>query len=133
VERLTFVLSEIARVVRAGGLFIATSPNQASLENRVRLLRGKSILDMPNELATAKGIFGHIRLYTPSEIESAMSKLGFALEQCILESNNSGYRGTSPRSFRRRIYRMYERVEGRFKILRSLGDTWYMVFRKRTA
>ena len=77
VERLNFVLSEIARVVRAGGILIMTSPNQASLENRIRLLKGKSILDMPNELAVAKGIYPHIRLYTPAEIESAMSVLGW--------------------------------------------------------
>ena len=131
VERLNFVLSEIARVTRPGGILLISSPNQASLENRIRLLKGKSILEMPNEVTTAKGIFGHIRLYTPVEIESAMSELGFALERCILESNNSGYRGTSPGSFVRRVYRLYERAEARFGFFRSLGDTWYMVFRKK--
>ena len=65
VERLNFVLSEIARVTQPGGILIATSPNQASLENRVRLLKGQSILDMPNELATAKGFLEHPALYTP--------------------------------------------------------------------
>jgi SAM-dependent methyltransferase len=133
VERLNFVLSELARVTCAGGILLMSSPNQASLENRIRLLKGKSILEMPNEVATAKGTFGHIRLYTPWEIKSAMSKLSFALERCILESNNSGYRGTSPRSFLRGLYRMYERAEGRLGILQPLGDTWYMVFRKTTA
>jgi SAM-dependent methyltransferase len=133
VERLNFVLSEMARVMCAGGLLIMSSPNQASLENRLLLLKGKSILSMPNEYPTAKGIFPHIRLYTPLEIEAAMLKLGFALERCILESNNSGYRGASSRSFRRRLYRMYERAEGRLGVLRSLGDTWYMVFRKGIA
>ena len=131
VERVNFVLSEIARVVRPGGVLIASSPNQASLENRLRLLRGKSILDMPNEMYRAKGTFGHIRLYTPLEVESAFSKLGFSLLRSVMESNNSGYRGASAKSWRRRIYRMYEGVEGRVGILRSLGDTWYMAFRKR--
>lgn len=130
VERLNFVLSEIARVIRPGGILIASSPNQASLENRLRLLRGKSILEMPDENPYAKEIFGHIRLYTPSEMESAMSKFGFCLLRSTIESNNSGYRGASPRSFRRRIYRLYERAEERMGLLRSLGDTWYMVFRK---
>lgn len=133
VERVNFVLRELARVTRAGGKLIMSSPNQASLENRLRLLKGKSVLDMPNELATAKGMFGHIRLYTPSEIESAMSNFGLALERCILESNNSGYRGTSPKSIRRRLYRLYERAEAKLKFLRSLGDTWYIVFRKKHA
>jgi 2-polyprenyl-3-methyl-5-hydroxy-6-metoxy-1,4-benzoquinol methylase len=129
-ERLSAVLSEIARLIRPGGVLIASSPNQASLENRLRLLRGRSILEMPEELEHAKGIFGHIRLYTPAEMQSAMAKLGFALERCVIESNNSGYRGGSDRSWRRRIYRMYEHVEGKVGMLRGLGDTWYMAFRK---
>jgi SAM-dependent methyltransferase len=133
VERLNFVLSELARVVRPGGLLIVSSPNQASLENRLRLLKGRSILEMPNELDSAKGIFGHIRLYTPSEMEAAMSKLGFSLERSVLESNNSGYRGGSPGSLLRRIYRIYERLEERLAILRRMGDTWYMAFRKSVA
>jgi 2-polyprenyl-3-methyl-5-hydroxy-6-metoxy-1,4-benzoquinol methylase len=59
-DRVNFVLSEIARTIQPGGVLIASSPNQASLENRLRLIKGKSILDMPNEIG--KGIFGHIRL-----------------------------------------------------------------------
>jgi len=102
-DRVNFVLSEIARTIQPGGVLIASSPNQASLENRLRLLKGKSILDMPNEIA--KGIFGHIRLYTPVEIQSAMSKRGFTLERCEMESNNSGYRGNSDRSWVRRVHR----------------------------
>ncbi len=133
VERLNFVLSEITRVVRPGGLLIVSSPNQASLENRLRLLKGRSILEMPNELDSAKDTFGHIRLYTCSEMEAAMSKLGFSLERSVTESNNSGYRGTSPKSWRRRIYRVYERLEERLAILRRMGDTWYMAFRKRAS
>jgi len=133
VERLNFVLSEIARVVSPGGLLIISSPNQASLENRLRLLKGKSILEMPNRLDSAKDTFGHIRLYTRSEMEAAMSKLGFSLERSVIESNNSGYRGTSPKSWRRRIYRIYERLEERLAILRRMGDTWYMAFRKRAS
>jgi SAM-dependent methyltransferase len=133
VERLNFVLSEIARVSRTCGILIVSSPNQASLENRLRLLKGKSILDMPDENPVAKGIFGHIRLYTPEEMEFTVSKLGFSLERSVIESNSSAYRGTSSKSLRRQLYRLYERVEGRLGILRSLGDTWYMVFRKNSS
>jgi SAM-dependent methyltransferase len=133
VERLTFVLSELGRVVRPGGLLLMSSPNQASLENRLRLLKGKSILDVPNELDSAKGIFGHIRLYTTSEMEAAMSKLGFFLERSLTESNAAGYRGSSAKSFRSRIYRLYERAETKIGFLRRMGDTWYMAFRKAIA
>jgi 2-polyprenyl-3-methyl-5-hydroxy-6-metoxy-1,4-benzoquinol methylase len=130
-DRVNFVLSEIARTVQPGGVLIASSPNQASLENRLRLIKGKSILDMPNEIG--KGIFGHIRLYTPAEIQSAMAKRGFTLERCEMESNNSGYRGNSDRSWVRRIHRVYEYLESKLGILGSLGDTWHMAFRKTAA
>jgi 2-polyprenyl-3-methyl-5-hydroxy-6-metoxy-1,4-benzoquinol methylase len=117
-DRVNFVLSEIARTIQPDGVLIASSPNQASLENRLRLIKGKSILDMPNEFG--KGIFGHIRLYTPAEIQSAMSKRGFTLERCEMESNNSGYRGNSDRSWVRRLHRMYEYLESKLGILDSL-------------
>lgn len=130
VERVNFVLSEIARVVCPGGLLIASSPNQASLENRIRLLKGRSILEMPDEVDYAKGTFGHIRLYTMAEVRLAMSKRDFSLERSVLESNNSGYRGTSERSCRRRAYRIYEQLERAVALLQPLGDTWYMAFRK---
>jgi hypothetical protein len=88
---------------------------------------------VPNELDSAKGIFGHIRLYTTSEMEAAMSKLGFFLERSLTESNAAGYRGSSAKSFRSRIYRLYERAEAKIGFLRRMGDTWYMAFRKAIA
>jgi 2-polyprenyl-3-methyl-5-hydroxy-6-metoxy-1,4-benzoquinol methylase len=130
VERLSFVLAELARVVRPGGILIMSSPNQASLENRLRLLKGMSILAMPDKLYG--DTFGHIRLYTPDEMEAAMAKLGFSLESSRAESNNSAYRGAH-KSWRRRIYRLYELVEGILPLPRGLSDTWYMAFRKKAA
>src|SRR3984893_6515977 len=130
-DRVNFVLSEIVRTIQPNGVLIASSPNQASLENRLRLIKGKSIVDMPNEIA--KGIFGHVRLYTPSEMQSAMAKRGLTLERCEMESNNSGYRGNSDRSWVRRVHRMYEYLEGKLGILGGLGDTWHMAFRKTSA
>ena len=130
VERLNFVLAEISRVLRPGGILIASSPNQAGLENRVRLLKGGSILDLPDHMKVAKGIFGHIRLYTPAEMAYMMSQLGFRVERLAMESNNSTYRGKSEKSMYRRMYRLYEHAEQRLWFLRSLADTWYFVFRK---
>ena len=115
-ERVNFVLVELARVTRSNGVLLVTSPNQASLENRVRLLLGKSILAMPDKIESAGDVFGHIRLYTPSEMRSALVKLGFTLERIEVETNISGYRGRSPRSWRRRVYRLYEGL-GRFQIM----------------
>jgi SAM-dependent methyltransferase len=130
-DRINFVLQEITRTIRPGGILIASSPNQASLENRLLLLLGRSILEMPDENERAKGVFGHIRLYTPAEVQTALAKFDFALERCVIESNNSGYRGASERSWRRRAYRVYEHLEERVGMLRNWGDTWYMAFRKK--
>ena len=133
VERLGFILGEMERVLRSRGILIVSSPNQASLENRIRLFKGASILDIPNRSAYAKGTFGHIRVYTPAEMQSIMAQYGFSLEEMVLESNNSAYRGPRPQALRRRLYRFYERVEARANFLRPMADTWYMVFRKKAA
>jgi 2-polyprenyl-3-methyl-5-hydroxy-6-metoxy-1,4-benzoquinol methylase len=129
VEQVSFVFSELARVIRPGGILIASSPNQASLENRIKLLKGKSILDMPNPIDSLGGVFGHIRLYTPEEIEATLSNMGFRLEASQIETNISGFRG-SAKSLRRRMYELYERLEGGLGVLRGLGDTYYLAFRK---
>jgi len=131
-DHVNFILREIARTIHPGGILIASSPNQASLENRLRLFRGKSIFEFPDELPYAKGLYGHIRLYTTVEMQCAMAKLGFTLGLRTLESNNSSYRGTSPRSWKRWTYRLYEGLEQQFTILRPLADTWYMAFRKNS-
>jgi hypothetical protein len=61
-----------------------------------------------------------------------MAKRGFTLERCEMESNNSGYRGSSDRSWIRRAHRVFEYLESKLGILGSLGDTWHMAFRKTT-
>jgi SAM-dependent methyltransferase len=132
VERVNFVLGEISRVLRPGGILIASSPNQASLENRLHLLRGGSVFDLPDEMEIAHGVFKHIRMYTPAEITYMMSRLGFRVECAAMGSNNSTYRGKSAKSMYRRMYRLYEGVEQRLGFLRGLADTWYFVFRKNT-
>jgi SAM-dependent methyltransferase len=132
-ERLYFVMDEISRVLRPGGLLIASSPNQASLENRIRLLKGKSILALPDPLPRAEDIFGHIRLYTPAEMTQLMCRRGFSLVHLVLESNNSSYRGKSQKSLLKLLYRLYESAEARLGLLRNFGDTWYMVFRRNAS
>lgn len=130
-ERLYPVLGEIARVTMTGGILIVSSPNLTSLENRIRLAKGKSILEMPDEMSYAAGTYGHIRLYATAEILQAMERLGFEKLRCEIESCNAGYRGKSERSLRRRAYRMYERVERLLPPLKRLGDTWYLALAKR--
>jgi SAM-dependent methyltransferase len=47
VESVNFVLAEISRVLCPGGILIASSPNQAGLENRLRLLKGAAFSIRP--------------------------------------------------------------------------------------
>jgi hypothetical protein len=91
------------------------------------------ILDLPNTIPTAKDIFPHIRLYTPTEMAQLMRERGFSLVRSVLESNNSAYRGTGKKSLRKSLYRLYERAEERLPLLRRFGDTWYMAFRKTSS
>ena len=132
-ERLYSILREIARVTKTGGILIVSSPNLTSLENRIRLAKGKSILEMPDEMSYAAGTYGHIRLYTTAEISRAMERLGFEKLRCEIESCNAGYRGASERSLLRRSYRLYERLERLLPPLKRLGDTWYVAFAKGPA
>ena len=60
-----------------------------------------------------------------------MEVRGFSLVKSVLESNNSTYRDVGKRTFRKALYRLYERAEQRLASLRRFGDTWYMVFRKK--
>jgi hypothetical protein len=84
---------------------------------------------MPEPLASTACIYGHIRLDTSWEAQSAMAGLGFTLKRCIVDSNNSGYRGAA-RSCRRRSYRCYERLEQALPTLRGMDGTWYLALRK---
>jgi len=133
VERLNPILREIARVTKTGGILLVSSPNLASLENRIRLAKGKSILDMPDQVSYAVGTYGHIRLYTTGEIRKAMERLEFETLRCEIESCNAGYRGASERSLLRQTYRMYERLERVLPALKRMGDTWYLALVKRPA
>jgi SAM-dependent methyltransferase len=131
IESVAFIMGELSRILEPGGVLIASSPNQASFEMRLRLLQGKSILELPFELEYAPGIFGHIRLYTPSEFAAIGARFG--LNSCYhrCESNSSMYRGTSSFSPRRLIHRAFEWMERIFPPLRVMGDTWYMCLVKQ--
>lgn len=86
-EHLNFnplpLLKEINRILRPGGLFYLSLPNQARLHNRLRLLRGRSVgipvadfydqLDQ-NSPAIANG---HWREYSMVDIDQLVLPLGF--------------------------------------------------------
>lgn len=66
-RKLQFALSEIHRVLKAGGTLLLTTPNQASLQNGIRLLLGRKILFSPN----------HVREYVLQELVELLGKAGF--------------------------------------------------------
>lgn len=133
VESVGFIMAELSRILEPGGVLVASSPNQASFESRLRLLQGKSILDLPFELDYAPGIFGHIRLYTPSEFSAIGARFGLSTCYYTAESNSAMFRGRSALSPRRLIHRAFELAEQVFPPMRVMGDTWYMCLVKSSS
>ena len=73
------VLTEIARVLRSGGALVVTTPNLASLENRVRLLLGRYPMWMDIRVEGT----GHVRYYTPRMLRAHLRRHGFHVEQHV--------------------------------------------------
>ena len=80
------VLEEIHRVLKPGGCIIVSTPNQASLYNRLTLLAGGSISDPFHyffETAAQMTPYpGHHREYVRSELRSALADSGFRVLEC---------------------------------------------------
>ena len=73
------LLAEMARLVRPGGVLIVTTPNLASLENRVRLLFGRYPMWMDHRVEGA----GHLRYYTPRILKAHLQTHGFRVERHV--------------------------------------------------
>lgn len=70
-------LGECRRVLRPGGRLVLTTPNLASLENRLRLLFGRYPMWMDHSLAGT----GHLRYYTPRILTAQLGLHGFVVER----------------------------------------------------
>src|SRR5437016_3773028 len=70
------LLGELARVVRPGGALVVTTPNLASLENRLRLLCGRYPMWMDYRVVGT----GHLRYYTPRVLRHHLEVHGFRVE-----------------------------------------------------
>jgi 2-polyprenyl-3-methyl-5-hydroxy-6-metoxy-1,4-benzoquinol methylase len=73
------LLAEMARVVRPGGCVIVTTPNLASLENRVRLFFGRYPMWMDHRVAGT----GHLRYYTPRVLRAQLAAHGLQVERHV--------------------------------------------------
>jgi SAM-dependent methyltransferase len=98
-------LKTVVELLAPGGLLLITTPNLASLGNRVRLLRGKtpSLGSAPGISVKAPGslaAFDHLRVCVSSEWEHLAESLG--LEVTRVEGCTSAPRAKAV-SFRRRL------------------------------
>ncbi len=89
IEKLPFVASEIARVLKKGGYFYLSTPNLASLENRLLLMfKARLFLYMPQ---AQEAIFDHLRFYSANEIKSLFERFNCRVSEQIFFTDNLTY------------------------------------------
>lgn len=72
-------LSELNRVLKPRGVLVITTPNLASLENRLRLFFGF----YPQWVDYSLGSSGHVRAYTPRVLRAQLAAHGFSVERHV--------------------------------------------------
>ena len=89
-------LVEIRRLLRPGGLLVLTTPNTASLQNRARLLLGRSVHTPLRDWMFGLPHARHAREYTASELQELVREAG--LDVVHIDGRHfhvrSGRRGT---------------------------------------
>lgn len=118
------VLREIYRVLVPGGLCLLSTPNHASIYNRVLLLFGKSVNDnfvqYFEHSAEQPTYLGHHREYTRAELRCALERTGFKVRECrAVEEDLASFI-----HYRRRMGRKQLRPDARTFVVRTLGSIW---------
>jgi len=81
-------LLEIFRVLKPGGVCIATTPNATRLTVRLKLLLGYSNWPSIRDYFHEPGHYGHHHEYTPSDLRFAFEETGFAVESLELHEES---------------------------------------------
>lgn len=74
-------LREVARILRPGGYLYFTTPNQAYVMNRLRLLRGRNVATPLPDWIAGEPFARHAREYTFAEIHELMSNVGLVVRE----------------------------------------------------
>lgn len=82
------VLKEISRILRRGGFLVIETPNAACLQNRLRLLFGKSVYSNLEYWFNAEPYFGHIREYSIGEIHQMLKWTDIQPQKGFLTSSS---------------------------------------------
>jgi len=118
------VLMEIRRVLVPGGRALVTTPNHASIYNRLLLLTGRSVNDSFDtyfdSYANEPVYPGHHREYTRSELQSALERTGFKVLECrAMDEDWSSLLYYARKSPPGELFR-----QRRWFVVRSLGRVW---------
>ncbi|MBW2971359.1 class I SAM-dependent methyltransferase [Candidatus Woesearchaeota archaeon] len=76
-----FLINELNRIMKQRGLLILTTPNLASLSNRIRLLFGKH--PHLSEYRLGNENSGHIRNYTKRALVMQLKEYGFKIRKVV--------------------------------------------------
>ena len=69
--------AEVARVLKPGGMLVTGCPNVANLQNRFKILLGGSVHSALKFWHFSSHYNGHIREFTPREIQQILESAGF--------------------------------------------------------
>jgi 2-polyprenyl-3-methyl-5-hydroxy-6-metoxy-1,4-benzoquinol methylase len=122
------VLLEVWRVLAPGGCVIITTPNHASIYNRLSLLSGRSVNDPFGyffETSADQPVYlGHHREYTRVELRTALGRTGFRVLQC--SAIDEGLRPQLSDFRRARVHGWVPalREQGRYLAAGVLGHLW---------
>lgn len=119
------VLREIYRVLAPGGRLVISTPNHASIYNRISLTLGRSVNDSFQPYfegsADSAVYLGHHREYTQRELGRALELTGFRVVECrVMEEDLA-----SLIFFLRRNFNWKEVTNQKIPLLvRTLGNIW---------